>query len=52
MQRRVLELSYFEDLSQAEIAQFLDAPLGTVKTWTRKGLLQLSQNLQSLRDNF
>jgi len=50
MPRRVLELSYFEGMSQSEIAHYLDAPLGTVKTWARKGILQLSQNLQSLRD--
>jgi RNA polymerase sigma-70 factor, ECF subfamily len=41
MQRRVLELAYFKGLSQTEIAAELDAPLGTVKTWSRKGLLSL-----------
>lgn len=50
MPRRVLELSYFEGMSQAAIAQHLDVPLGTVKTWARKGLLLLSRNLQSLRE--
>ena len=47
-QRRVLELSYFQDLSQTEIAAELDTPLGTVKTWSRKGLLSLRAKLGSL----
>ena len=40
-QRVVLELAYFGGLSQTEIATELDTPLGTVKTWARKGLLSL-----------
>lgn len=44
--RQVLELSYYEGRSHSEIAKCLGTPLGTVKTWARKGLLQLRQNLQ------
>ncbi len=47
-QRRVLELAYFKGLSQTEIATELDAPLGTVKSWTRKGLLALRDALPDL----
>lgn len=47
-QRQVLELSYFEGLSQAEIAKRLNIPLGTVKTHSRRGLLQLRKNLHNL----
>jgi len=37
-QRRVLELAYFEGLSQTEIASQLQEPLGTVKSWMRSAL--------------
>lgn len=39
--RQVLEIAYFEGLSQTEIAERLKTPLGTVKYWTRQGLMQL-----------
>ena len=44
-QRQVLELSYFAGLSQSKIAKRLDIPLGTVKTHSRRGLLQLRKHL-------
>lgn len=46
-QRLVLELSYYEGLSQSEIAHRLEAPLGTVKSWSRQGLLTLRKALQA-----
>jgi RNA polymerase sigma-70 factor (ECF subfamily) len=47
-QRQVLELAYYKDLSQAEIADRLNIPLGTIKTWTRNGLFTLRRALQDL----
>lgn len=49
-QRQVLELAYYDGLSQSEIATQLEAPLGTVKSWSRQGLLNLRKQLQSLLD--
>jgi RNA polymerase sigma-70 factor (ECF subfamily) len=41
-QRQVIELAYFADLSQTQIADRLGVPLGTVKSWRRRGLNQLA----------
>lgn len=40
-QRQVLSLAYLRDLTQAELAQQLKLPLGTVKSWMRRGIEQL-----------
>ncbi len=47
-QRQVLEMAYYEGLSQSEIAIQLNVPLGTVKSWSRQGLLQLRKTLKDL----
>src|SRR6266536_420199 len=44
-ERSVLELAYWSELSQSEIADFLGIPLGTVKTRTRSGLRRLADLL-------
>jgi RNA polymerase sigma-70 factor, ECF subfamily len=46
-QRRVLELAFYEGLSQSEIAAKADLPLGTVKTRT---LLAMKKLRSALRD--
>ena len=40
-QREVLSLAYLRDLSHSELAQQLKLPLGSVKTWIRRGIEQL-----------
>jgi RNA polymerase sigma-70 factor (ECF subfamily) len=47
-ERRVLELAYWGGLTQAEIAAELDTPLGTVKSWMRRGLLRMRGTLGDL----
>jgi len=45
--RQILELAYYEGLSQSKIAARLEIPLGTVKSWSRQGLLTLRKTLQT-----
>ena len=40
-QREVVSLAYLRDLSHGELAEQLSLPLGTVKTWIRRGLDKL-----------
>lgn len=47
-QRKALILAYFDGLTHEELAQRLDTPLGTVKSWLRRGLLRLKKCLERL----
>lgn len=44
-QRMVIELAYFEGLSQSEMAEKMNQPLGTVKTWVRSALKALRDEI-------
>jgi RNA polymerase sigma-70 factor (ECF subfamily) len=44
-QRMVIELAYYEGLSQTEMAEQMKQPLGTVKTWVRSALKILRDEL-------
>jgi RNA polymerase sigma-70 factor (ECF subfamily) len=49
-QRLVLRLAYFEGLTQAEIAEKLEEPLGTIKARVHRGMARLRTLLRSLHD--
>jgi RNA polymerase sigma-70 factor (ECF subfamily) len=46
-QRRCLELAYVDGYSQDQIASEVASPLGTVKSWMRRGLASLKRCLDS-----
>lgn len=46
-QRQSVALAFFDGLSHAEVAEKLQQPLGTVKSWVRRALLALKGCLDS-----
>ena len=49
-QKRCITLAFFHGLSHGELARQLGKPLGTVKTWVRRGLDRLKQCLDGLEE--
>ncbi len=41
LHRQAIALSFYHDLSHSEVAEQLSLPMGTVKTWIRRGLERL-----------
>ena len=49
-QRQVLRLAYFEGLTQVEIAEKLEEPLGTIKARAQRGMARLRNLLRGIHE--
>ncbi|WP_347902395.1 sigma-70 family RNA polymerase sigma factor [Pseudomonas purpurea] len=47
MQRQSITVAYFQGLTCSELAEYLAAPLGSVKSWIRRGMERLRRCLES-----
>lgn len=47
-QQQCVALAFYQGLSHAEVASHLNQPLGTVKSWVRRGLMALKSCLERL----
>ena len=47
--RDLIELLYYQGYTQAEVAERLDIPIGTIKTRTRSALIELKEKLKDYR---
>ena len=45
-QRKAILLAFYHGMTHEELAVQLDAPLGTVKSWVRRGLMQMKELLE------
>jgi RNA polymerase sigma-70 factor (ECF subfamily) len=50
-EREIIRLSFFDDLTHAQIAERLDLPLGTVKSRSHRAHRRLAELLAHVRDN-
>lgn len=48
MQRQTIVLAFFHGLSHSELASHLSQPIGTIKTWARRGMERIKGCLESL----
>ena len=48
-QKQAIALAFFHGLTHAELASHLQEPLGTVKSWVRRGLERIKQCLERAR---
>lgn len=48
LHRQAIALAFYHDLSHSEVAEQMRLPIGTVKTWIRRGLERLRQCLSRL----